>query len=83
MARSPEIILLSGGVSGGSAPPSERPGWDVIAAVREGRTRTVDADLLHRLGPRIGEAARFLARVLHPGIEFGDPVDAGSTDAPP
>jgi iron complex transport system substrate-binding protein len=83
VARSPEIILLSGGVSGGSAPPSERPGWDVIAAVREGRTRTVDADLLHRLGPRIGEAARFLARVLHPGIEFGDPVDAGSTDAPP
>jgi iron complex transport system substrate-binding protein len=87
VARSPQIILLPGGVSGGSARPRERPGWDAVPAVREGSVRRVDAGLLHRLGPRIGEAARSLARVLHPQIEFGQSLEAGSirrsADAPP
>jgi len=43
-----------------------------VAAVRNGNIRGVDGGLLHRLGPRIGEAALSLARVLHPGLEFSD-----------
>jgi ABC-type Fe3+-hydroxamate transport system substrate-binding protein len=68
VSRSPELILLPAGLGGAPADPSTRPGWSVIPAVRQGRTRSVDAGLLHRLGPRIGQAARSLAEVLHPGL---------------
>jgi iron complex transport system substrate-binding protein len=46
--------------------PGERPGWDLVRAVAEGRVVTVDADLLGRLGPRIGHAAGELAQTLWP-----------------
>lgn len=49
--------------------PARRPGWEAVAAVREGRIRAVDGDLVHRLGPRIGEAARALAATVHPELE--------------
>jgi ABC-type Fe3+-hydroxamate transport system substrate-binding protein len=72
--RDPEVILhpVSGSWNGGVG-PGERPQWSSIAAVRSGNVREVDADLLHRLGPRIGEAARHLATVLHPEIDFTVP----------
>lgn len=72
VARSPEIVLVPGTLGGGSPTPADRPGWDAVTAVRNGDIRAVDGDLLHRLGPRIGEAAVSLARVLHPGREFAD-----------
>ena len=78
VARSPQIILLPGGVTGVSIVPGQRPGWDAVAAVREGSVRTVDAGLLHRLGPRIGAAARSLARVLHPELQLPEPDAVGS-----
>lgn len=43
--------------------------WDslnVLPAVREGRVRSVDGDLVHRPGPRIVEGLRALANALHP-----------------
>ena len=79
VSRSPEIVLLPGGVDGGSVAPRQRPGWDAVTAVREGSIRTVDAGLLHRLGPRIGEAARSLARALHPEVPFPESTETGST----
>ena len=79
VARAPDIVLLPGGAGGGSAAPDQRPGWNAVAAVRDGNTRTVDAGLLHRLGPRIGEAARSLARVLHPEVRFPESTEAGPT----
>ncbi len=68
MGRDPDIIIhpVSDGVAAGGVLPSERPGWSYLRAVRSGSVRTVPADLLHRLGPRIGEAARLLAIALHP-----------------
>lgn len=69
-ARDPDLVLVprrSG--TGGEARPARRPGWDVVPAVREGRVRTVEGDLVHRLGPRVGEAARALAAAVHPGRE--------------
>ena len=69
-ARDPDLVLVprrSGSRRG--ARPARRPGWDVVAAVRDGRIRTVDGDLVHRLGPRIGEAARSLAASVHPERE--------------
>ena len=68
MGRDPDIIIhpVSDGVVGGSVPPAQRPGWEHLRAVRTGSVRTVPADLLHRLGPRVGAAARLLAVALHP-----------------
>lgn len=68
--RRPDVLVLpveSGG--GDRVPPGERPGWDALRAVREGAVRRVDGDLLHRLGPRVGEAAVELAAALHPDLE--------------
>ncbi|MFV1987356.1 MAG: ABC transporter substrate-binding protein [Gemmatimonadota bacterium] len=70
--RDPDVIVhpvtsLPGGVG---PPPDERPRWKLIPAVAEGRVLTVDADLLGRLGPRIGQAAGTLASALWPGIEM-------------
>ena len=69
-ARDPDLVLVPrrGGGDGGPR-PARRPGWDVVPAVREGRVRTVDGDLVHRLGPRVGQAAGALATVIHPGRE--------------
>lgn len=41
-----------------------RPGWAALPAVSEGRVATVDADLVHRLGPRLPDAARAIARAI-------------------
>lgn len=42
------------------------PGWRDIEAVRAGRIFVVNASLFNRPGPRVGEAARRLAGLLHP-----------------
>ena len=45
-----------------------RPGWRELPAVRAGRVRAVDVNLLNRPGARVGEAARVLARAIHPEL---------------
>lgn len=54
-------------------PPAERPGWDAVPAVAAGRVVEVDGDLLHRLGPRVADAAAELARAIHPGLALAGP----------
>ncbi len=66
VVRDPDLVLLPG--AAGSVSPGERPGWQAVGAVAQGRVRRVDAELLHRLGPRVGSAARALALVLHPEL---------------
>ena len=64
LKRDPEIILVS---------PDSRPRyladprWRGLRAVREGRVLAVDTMLVFRPGPRLGEAARAVAALLHPG----------------
>lgn len=71
--RDPDRVIFTRSNAPGSQrpPPAERPGWDAIPAVRSGRVVEVDADLLHRLGPRIAEAAVHLAHALHPALAPG------------
>jgi len=63
LKRDPEIILLS---------PESRaryvadPRWRALRAVRENRLLAVDTTLVYRPGPRLGEAARSVAQLLHP-----------------
>jgi ABC-type Fe3+-hydroxamate transport system substrate-binding protein len=45
-----------------------RPGWRELPAVRTGRVHAVDVNLLNRPGARVGEAARLLARAIHPEL---------------
>lgn len=66
--RDPDVVVWPRtGSSASGTPPSERPGWEGVPAVARGDVVRVDGDLLHRLGPRIGRAARELAAALHPG----------------
>lgn len=68
VAREPDVLVRAAGRRGGAPPPTERPGWDALDAVRRGRVRTVDGELVHRLGPRVARAAAALARVFHPEL---------------
>jgi iron complex transport system substrate-binding protein len=64
LRRDPDIVLAS---------PESRvryladPRWRALRAVREGRLLAVDTTLVLRPGPRLGEAARSFALLLHPG----------------
>ena len=42
--------------------------WRALPAVRENRILVMDTTLVGRPGVRIGEAARSLARLMHPGV---------------
>jgi ABC-type Fe3+-hydroxamate transport system substrate-binding protein len=67
LRRDPDVVLLS---------PDSRaryladPRWRALRAVREGRIVAVDTTLVFRPGPRLGEAARSLALLLHPGVKL-------------
>lgn len=50
-----------------------QPGWNGIAAVREGRVHVTDGNgFFNRPGPRLLESIEILAEILHPGrFDFG------------
>ncbi len=65
--RRPERILVARhGTPAGDARLPELEQLGALAAVPGGRVQSVDGDLLHRPGPRMVEALRLLAHVLHP-----------------
>ena len=62
--RDPDVVLTS---------PESRaryladPRWQALRALRDGHLLVVDTTLVLRPGPRLGEAARSIALLLHPG----------------
>jgi ABC-type Fe3+-hydroxamate transport system substrate-binding protein len=80
--RDPDLILFPVAEEWDAAThPSERPLWSSLRAVRTGNVRRVEANPLHRLGPRIGRAVWALAEVIHPGLfdgEIGADGDVGA-----
>jgi cobalamin transport system substrate-binding protein len=67
VARDPEIIVLATHGTGSGAIPADR--WQRLAsvsAVKAGRIRTADGNLLHRYGPRLVDGLDQLAREIHP-----------------
>jgi len=67
LARRPEQVIP--GQHGGASVEDRLREWQHLAllpAVRHGRIQSIDGDLTHRPGPRIVDALRALARILHP-----------------
>jgi len=59
--RDPQFILAS---PTSAARIRSNPGWRSVRAVREGRVIEIDTTVVGRPGVRMGEAARYLRRVL-------------------
>lgn len=65
--RDPDIILLGDANYGVTVESvAQRPGWEVLKAVREGKVFPFDDNLLSRPGPRLVEGLEALAKILHP-----------------
>jgi iron complex transport system substrate-binding protein len=65
----PEIIVLAAApYSAKPAAVAARQGWSIIAAVKNSRIFTIDANLINRPGPRVGEAAEAYAKLVHPEL---------------
>lgn len=69
IAKDPDIIILADSKYG-VTPESvrERPGWEVITAVKEGAIFDIDDDLISRPGPRIVDGLEAVARIIHPEL---------------
>jgi iron complex transport system substrate-binding protein len=63
----PDVIIL-GDSMWGTTPEvvAERPGWDALLAVTEGRVFPFDDNLVSRPGPRLVDGLEALAKLLHP-----------------
>lgn len=76
----PELILLADAPFGVTPEQvRERPGWDVMTAVRtEGAIRPIDDQTITRPGPRLFLGLQLLARTIHPDrdIPSSEPIPA-------
>ena len=62
----PDLVFLADGQCCGITPEvvAERPGWDGLTAVRDGRVHVVDEDLSSRWGPRVVDFMREVAAIV-------------------
>ena len=67
LVKNPEIILL-GDAAYGISPESlaQRPGWEALSAVKDGKIFTFDDNLVSRPTPRLVDGLETLARLIHP-----------------
>ena len=72
VAANPEIIILGNAPSGESMETlAARPGFGSLSAVQRGRVVELteeQVNIMNRPGPRIAEAAKLLASILHPEV---------------
>jgi len=75
--QDPDLMIL-GTANYGETPEKvrQRPGWNRLRAVREGRIYPINADLISRPGPRIVDGLEALARIIHPEL-FPQPAGEG------
>ncbi|MEA2661953.1 MAG: cobalamin transport system substrate-binding protein [Chloroflexota bacterium] len=65
----PDVIVLDDAAFGTTVESiATRPGWAALSAVKNKRVYPLDANLMSRPGPRVGEAADTLARLVHPEL---------------
>lgn len=71
----PEVIVLGDSVYGVTPEAvAERPGWDVMTAVKSGDIRGVNDLVVTRPGPRLVEGLRELALAIHPEATVASPA---------
>lgn len=70
IVQNPDFILLGDSLYGGIKPDqvAKRPGWDTIAAVKNGKVLEFNDDLVSRPGPRMIQGLEEIARILHPDL---------------
>ena len=72
VAANPEIVILGNAPSGESMETlAARPGFGSLSAVQRGRVVELteeQVNIINRPGPRITEAAKLLASILHPEV---------------
>ena len=75
----PDLVFLADGQCCGITPEvvAERPGWDGLTAVRDGRVHVVDEDLSSRWGPRVVDFMREVAEIVT-AVPDAAPETAGS-----
>ncbi len=66
--RDPAIILTGTQQTVDMIDEGHLPGWDEISAVRDGRVEVIDADLMHRPGPRLVLGFAQMARAIWPEL---------------
>jgi iron complex transport system substrate-binding protein len=65
----PEVIVLAASTYSPSASDiAKRAGWAGISALKAGRVAYIEANLINRPGPRLGEAAEAYAKAVHPEL---------------
>jgi iron complex transport system substrate-binding protein len=69
LVQNPEIILLGDAIWGVTVEMvAERPGWNQIRAVSEGRVYPFNDDLISRPGPRQVEGLEEMVKIFHPQL---------------
>jgi len=69
IAVNPDVILLADAPYGTTAESvAERPGWDVITAVKENALYPIDPNMMSVPGPRLVDALEVTAKLLHPDL---------------
>lgn len=70
LQRNPDIILNTYGYydKEGAAKIKQRPKWQQVKAVKEGRVFALNSDVVNRPGPRITEGLKEIAKDLHPEL---------------
>lgn len=67
--RDPEVIILADEAAGVTVESlNDRPGWDTLTAVKEGRVCLVDPDIVSRPGPTIADGLEALAQCIYPEL---------------
>lgn len=64
--RDPQVVITMFDEAYEQLLAGERPGWEGVSAVRDGRVLLVDETLFSRPGPRLVTALEHLARFLYP-----------------
>lgn len=70
--RQPDIIIISSMERGGRFEKAREDWfkWTAIPAVKTGRVKLIDSDLIDRPSPRVVEGLEKMAKLIHPGIEW-------------
>jgi len=68
----PDLIIDATMAGGRNNAPidKDRPGWNGVRAVKEGRVKRVDDDRALRPGPRVAEGVALFARLAHEGVQI-------------